>query len=111
MRAPGDGVPIPPHELATRCAWPDAGECLIFGGAAHGSLLRFSKLLQLLLEWAGKLRIGRAAGFDRRIGFAQVAGGLAHRGQRKLIAMRALPGRALPDGKAADDFSIAAEDR
>src|SRR5438132_8606212 len=116
MRAPGDGVPIPPHELATRCAWPDAGESLILGGADHGSLLRLSELLQRLRELAGKLlagklRIGRAAGFDCRIGFTQVAGSLAHRGQRKLIATRALPGRALQDGQAADDFSITAEDR
>src|SRR6266404_1910580 len=111
MRAPGDWVPIPPHELATRCAWPDAGESLIFGGADNGSLLRLSELLQRLRELAGKLRIGRAAGFDRRIGFTQVAGSLAHRGQRKLIASRVLPGRALQDGQAADDFPIAAEDR
>src|SRR6516165_11351382 len=114
MRAPGDRVPIPPHELATRCAWPDAGESLMFGGAGHGSLLRLSKLLQRLRELAGKLlagklHIARQAGFDCRIGLTQVAGGLAHRGQRKLIATRALPARALQDGQAADDFSIAAE--
>src|ERR1700756_3061023 len=98
MRAPGDGVPIPPHELATRCARPDAGECLIFGGADHGSLLRLSELLQRLRELAGKLlagklRSGRAAGFDCRIGFTQVAGSLADRGQTKLVAKRAVTGR------------------
>jgi len=61
------------------------------GDGDHGWLLRLSELLQRLREFggkllAGKLRIGRAAGFDCRIGFAQVAGSLAHRGQRKLMA-------------------------
>src|SRR5260221_14737766 len=106
MRAPGDWVPIPPHELATRCAWPDAGESLIFGGADHGSLLRLSELLQRLRELAGKLRIGRAAGFDCRKAFTHHAATFRSPGKGKHILTQAFPGLHRKNGKAPVIFTV-----
>src|SRR5260370_2422574 len=112
MRAPGDWVPIPPHELATRCAWRDAGECLIFGGANHGSLLRLSELLQRLRELAGKLlsgklRLGRAAGCDPRLGFPQDSRPLAPRGHNNVPPSPSRPPRPLPHAQASPPFTTA----